>query len=1130
MLLLGIDGGTIIWPRGRYPCMRMRIAQRTTTLLLFLLLPLAATGQGYWDRLEVYRLNKVQPHAAVVPEGERWRMSLDGVWAFRFADRPEAVSGAWTAAGAPLGGWDSIRVPGNIELQGFGVPVYVNMKNEFPSNPPHVPRDYNPTGLYARDFTLPDAWNGRRTIIKFGAAGGGLVLYVNGREVGYSEDSKTPAEWDITRYLHAGRNRVAAKVVRWSCGSYLECQDMWRMSGITRSVELYSVPQTYITDYRVTADLDTADYRSGRFEVMVDLNREVGEGWSVGVELEGLFAERKPLDRGDWFTTLSRAVGEVEPWSDSTPRLYTLVLSLVNPQGQVTERLRSQVGFRRVEIKDGLLLLNGRPMEIRGVNRHEHSPSGGHYITPGEMRRDIALMKEMGVNAVRTSHYPNDELWYSLCDSAGIYLWDEANVESHAQGYGDQSLAKKPEWLNPMLDRIYNMYRRDRNHPSVIAWSLGNECGNGYCMEEAYRFLKGKDNSRPVAYERAELDWNTDIVEVMYPSVGFLSDYARNPRNRRPYVIAEYCHAMGNSMGGLQDYWDTIDRYPQLQGGFVWDWVDQAFPIEGGRLATEPSAAAWWGAGGDLGTLPGIVDDGNFCANGILAADRTPHPHAAEVQAVYTRGRDNVGAALPAVPRRPCPQPEHFRYAADKSTATIGGDGFSLTFDLASGTLTSYTYHDRELLAAPLGWHFWRPPTDNDRADPLGARAWQGLDDLRPELVGVQHAVVKRDAEGTFQLFMTHRLATPDGAAMRLFQIVEVTPAGQVQMGCQLLPDAQFATLPMVGFQMGLDTAAYTDCLFLGNIHETYPDRRAAQRVSTWFKPLADLGRPQYVKPQEQGRHEARWVRFGGDERTLTVVMPDGDGGGFSVRRWADRALADARRWCDAGVPDPYYTVTLDCGVAGLGTATCGPGVAERFTLPGDSTYTYRIILDPTGGPATDPFGVHEQLQRERPRVEAALAVADIQCSRQPAAQYADGFPQSLADGRRGVVGDYRRGWAGFEGADTVVLTLRLQQHSTLSLVRVGTAHCPGDWVVRPLDVQVQWSIDGRTWSDWQPMEMGAAASSADCRRVSFSLAPRRAKHVGFVRLRLVGRATLPVWHPYAGQNAWLMVDEVELR
>ena len=1104
-------------------------------ILLLILLSMSCwgllQGQPQWNNLKVYRVGKLEPHDCVIPEGP-WRMSLNGTWAFRYYDNP-------AQAELNPARWDSIRVPGNIELQGFGVPVYVNMKNEFPSNPPDVPADYNPTGVYACDFAVPTGWGGRRVIVKFGAVKAAMYLYVNGRQVGYSEDSKTPAEWDITKFLREGRNRMTVKVLRWCDGSYLECQDMWRMSGITRDVTLYSVPNIYISDLKVTADIDTADMTTGLLDVMVDISRKV-QGGAVEITLAGdtvIARQRKRLEHGDWFISFAPKVGQVIPWSDTTPTLYSLTVRLLDLQGRETERIVKRIGFRHIEIKDGLLCLNGKPMEIRGVNRHEHSMYGGHYITPEEMRQDIRMMKEMGINAVRTCHYPNDELWYDLCDSAGIYLWDEANVESHAQGYGEHSLAKKPEWQNPILDRIYNMYRRDRNHPSVIAWSLGNECGNGICFQEAYRLLKERDNTRPVTYERAMLDANTDIVEVMYPSVQYLSEYARNSKNKRPYIIAEYCHAMGNSMGGLQDYWDTIDKYPQLQGGFIWDWVDQAFLVR----SSEFEGQSWWAAGGDLGELPGLKDDDAFCANGILAADRTPHPHAAEVEAVYTRGRSNIVVPQSLVQYDIKPAKGAIRISSNKRGLVLQNSHFRLILNPDDGSIVSYRVDGHELLATPLRCHFWRPPTENDLVDPIGARAWQGLDQLEARVLNIGTDIAKTRDTAEVQMLM--HLTTPDGQRLRVKQILQVASDGRMQLSYLVSPDGHFRTLPMLGLQFGLDTA-YTGCLFYGNIHETYPDRRAANRTSRWYKSLADLAAPQYVVPQEQGNREMSWVRFTGGACPLTVIGPRwsevqhlvGGPANFSVRRWNDTVMTAARRWKDL-VPDPYYTVTVAHRVAPLGTATCGPGVEERYTISGDSTYSYRFIFDPVYTFTVDPyegFDPHPDIWQYPADEDDGLhvVVTDIDCSRQPAAQYSTGFPTVLTDCRRAVPGDYQHGWAGFSGEDTVVLILTLKEPVTLGEVNTGVCHSPTDWVVKPLDVQVQWSADSVAWSPWQSLDLPHAPSNlyADSRRLRYQLAPAKAKGVRYVRLRYVCRPTLPPWHPYAGEKAWLMVDEVEVR
>ncbi len=1075
-------------------------------LALLLLASCLAQAQPNWNNLEVYRVNKLQPHDRVIPEGD-WVRSLNGTWQFRYFDNPKQAT-------LKPDHWDTIRVPGNIELQGYGVPVYVNMKNEFPSNPPYAPTDYNPVGVYTRNFTVPAHWSGRRVIVKFGAVKSAMYLYVNGHEVGYSEDSKTPAEWDITRYLHEGSNRMAVKVVRWCNGSYLECQDMWRMSGITRDVLLYSVPKTYISDIKIIADLDTSDYSTGLLDILIDLNREVSGGKIELFYPAYNIVTVHPLSKGDWFAGIPGKLEHVQPWSDSTPVLYDLVVRLYDASGRKLETITKKIGFRHIDIRGGQLRLNGKPMEIRGVNRHEHSMYGGHYITPAEMREDIRLMKEMGVNAVRTCHYPDDELWYDLCDSAGIYVWDEANVESHAQGYGEGSLAKKQDWLNPILDRIYNMYRRDRNHPCVIAWSLGNECGNGICFEEAYRILKSKDPTRPVVYERAELAANTDIVSIMYPSVQFLSDYARNPKNTRPYIIAEYCHAMGNSMGGLKDYWDTIDKYPQLQGGFIWDWIDQAFMKDG-----------CWAAGGDLGELPGTKDDDAFCANGILSADRTPHPHAAEVEAVYTRGSncvpDNPERRSVTTMTGPA---KHYKFHRDKHSVTLSGNEFSITLSTADGSMTSYRFQGREMLARPLRWNFWRPPTENDLADPMGARAWQGLDQLKARVLSV--------STGEAEVKMLLLLTTPDGATIRLKQIVEADEYGRLQLSYLVSPDGKFRTLPKLGLQFGLDTD-FTSCTFFGNIFETYPDRRTAQRISRWYKSMEELAAPQYVVPQEQGNREAEWVHFKGEGIGLKVIAPDSQEPlNFNVRRNNDAAMTAARRWKDL-TPDPYYTISIDHRVAPLGTATCGPGVDEHYTLSGDSTYCYRFNILPGMTERIYHFSPHVEMSQSWTATLPAkhIPVARITANRQPDKQYSNDFPQVLTDKRRGVAGFWRQGWGGWSAPDTVELTFTLENYETLDEISVGTSHSPADWVIKPLDVQASWSIDGQKWSAWQSLEALGQPGDLynDSRRLTYHLEPRKARYVHYVRLRFICRPQLPIWHPYAGQPAWLMVDEVEL-
>jgi len=506
---------------------------------------------------------------------------------------------------------------------------------------PTAPNSRSPP---ATEFAVPAGWGGRQVFLHFDGVDSAFYVWVNGIPVGYSQDSRTPAEFNITRYLRPGRNVLAAEVYRYSDGSYLECQDFWRLSGIFRSVYLYSTPSIHIRDFELKGDLD-GDCRAAVFRVKAwvrnygdqaarDHSLEVGlfdpEGRPVGGEV--LAKNTSPYIAPDAESVFLLKAGLSSPhkWSAEQPNLYTVILTLKNEQGEVVEFESAKFGFRKVEIKDGQLLLNGRPILIKGVNRHEHDPVTGHYVTRDSMVEDILLMKRNNVNAVRTCHYPDDPQWYELCDRYGIYLIDEANIESHGMGYKPEvTLANRPEWKKAHLDRIVRMVERDKNHPSVIIWSLGNEAGDGTNFEAGSEWIHRRDPSRPVHYERAELRPHTDIYCPMYPSVDQIIAYAEQ-KPERPLIMCEYEHAMGNSCGNFQDYWEAIERYPQLQGGFVWDWVDQ------GILKTTADGRKYFGYGGDFGDSP---TDGNFCCNGLVLPDRAITPKTIEAKKVY----QNVG-------------------------------------------------------------------------------------------------------------------------------------------------------------------------------------------------------------------------------------------------------------------------------------------------------------------------------------------------------------------------------------------------------------------------------------------------------------------------------------------------------
>jgi beta-galactosidase len=575
------------------------------------------------------------------PQASPRYLSLNGPWKFHWSARPADRPIDFWRPEADVSGWATTPVPSDWMFQGYDYPLYVNSAYEFARNPkpPFVPHDRNPVGSYRRTFTVPADWAGLDVTLHFGAVKSFFYVWVNGEKLGFSKDSKTPAEWNITRHLKPGENVVAAEVYRWSDGSYLECQDFWRLAGIERDVYLYAAPKVRIRDFEVRAGLDGTS-RQGRLAVTVELRSDPGapeppDSQTVALTLlDGAgktvlkAAERAgSADGGRAVVRFDATLPKVSRWSAETPDLYRLVLELRSASGEPLEAVTAKVGFRTSEIKDGRLLVNGLSVLLKGVNRHEHDPLAGHVVSEASMRHDIELMKQSNINAVRTCHYPDDPRWYELCDEYGLYLIDEADIESHGMGYGPKSLAKDPAWGPAHIDRVRRMVERDKNHPSVIIWSLGNEAGDGVNFETAYAWLKERDPSRPVQYERAGLRPHTDIYCPMYASIEEMLKYV-SERQARPLIQCEYAHSMGNSTGNLQDYWDAIEAHDQLQGGFIWDWVDQGFAAE--TAAGEP----FWTFGGDYGPSD-VPSDGDFCCNGLVAPDRTPHPALFEVKKVY---------------------------------------------------------------------------------------------------------------------------------------------------------------------------------------------------------------------------------------------------------------------------------------------------------------------------------------------------------------------------------------------------------------------------------------------------------------------------------------------------------------
>ncbi|WP_167612026.1 glycoside hydrolase family 2 TIM barrel-domain containing protein [Maribellus sediminis] len=639
-------------------------------IVLVFSLNISAQQANYdWENPAVFDLNKEKPHATLMPfrtidealtqknHQSVFYQTLSGTWKFNWVRKPADRPVDFYQPNYDVSSWDDIQVPSNWELEGYGVPIYVNHQYEFadhkapisdeiefiedlyPAHPGQVPHDYNPVGSYRRTFTVPESWDGRQVFIQFGAVKSAFYLWINGQKVGYSQGSKTPAEWDITRYLKAGENVVAAEVYRWSDGSYLECQDFWRISGIERDVYIYSTPKVRVRDFFAKADLDS-DYKNGLLSLDVDLKNQVSKLRSGNYTVQyqifdtkgGLIAEdeqeAKINNKENLQLNFSKEIENPLKWTAETPNLYSLVISLKNTDGETTEVVSAKIGFRKIEIIDAIFYINGVPVAIKGVNRHEHDQYTGHVISEEAMIKEIALMKQFNINAVRTSHYPNDERFYDLCDEYGLYVTNEANIESHGMYYGEHSLAKKPEWTAAHVDRNMRMVERDKNHPCVIVWSMGNEAGDGVVFSEVYKAIKERDPSRPIHYERAIMGENTDIYCPQYPGVQSLLNYKKE-KKPKPFISSEYSHAMGNSNGNLADLWDVFneDRNDQLQGGYIWDWIDQAL------VKKADDGTEFWAYGGDYGE--NMPSDNNFVCNGIISADYTPHPAMWEVKYAY---------------------------------------------------------------------------------------------------------------------------------------------------------------------------------------------------------------------------------------------------------------------------------------------------------------------------------------------------------------------------------------------------------------------------------------------------------------------------------------------------------------
>ena len=616
-------------------------------------------NQHDWENSQVFGINKGAPHSihisypdiktaladsGMIPKLSPFYKSLDGKWKFKWSKNPDSRSVEFYKTDYNVNDWAEIKVPGTWQMQGYGRPIYTNHPFDFNPdyttlNPPHIPNDYNPVGSYKLNFTIPENWDGREIYINFEGVKSAFYIWINGKKVGYSQGSMTPAEFDITPYLKKGENQLAVEVYRWSDGSYMESQDMWRFSGIFRSVFLYSVPKLFLEDFYVNGDLDD-DYENGILSITAKVRNRTGKIQDLANVEAYLYDQSgdlisqsdfslKPRDANIPSGTImvyhsTKRILNPRKWTAETPNLYTLIITLKDSNGKFLEAVRVTAGFRKIEIKNSMFLVNGAPMRFRGVNTHEHDPYNGRAMDFRWIEQDIKMMKRNNINGIRMSHYPHDRRYYYLCNKYGLYVMDEANIEAHdLSTRRDRLPGSDPLWMHAALDRVIRMVTTDRNNPCVVIWSLGNEAGEGESFATMKGYIKAVDTSRPVSY--THMISISDIQNAGYQKPGEL-ELQCDTVEHRPILMNEYAHAMGNSTGNLQELWDVVYNRRDLIGGFIWDWVDQ------GLFKKDSDGKMFWAYGGDFG---GYSKDANFNINGLVFPDRKPHPALKEVKKVY---------------------------------------------------------------------------------------------------------------------------------------------------------------------------------------------------------------------------------------------------------------------------------------------------------------------------------------------------------------------------------------------------------------------------------------------------------------------------------------------------------------
>ena len=969
-----------------------------------------------WENPAVLGINKLPYHATLqLPSKQKdckEIISLDGQWLFNWSKDPDSRPVGFENEDYDVSGWSRITVPGNWQLQGFGMPIYVNMSYPFRRDQPRVtsepPQDWyaydhrNPVGSYVTYIDATKEMLQQNLILHFGGVHSAFYVWINGQKVGYSQNSMSPAEFDVTKYMHEGRNKLAVEVYRWSDGSYLECQDMWRLSGIYREVQLWVRPLVHIADYKVTAEPD-ADFSHA--EVTADITLcntgiQKAKNLKAILKIDGKAIEGtlKTLAAGD--TTHIQLTYQIEKpllWSAEKPNLYPFSIELADNKGSIVEHFDYHLGVKRVECVGEVFKFNGKNVKLRGVNRHDHHPRTGRYVDDATYEKDIAMMKQANVNFLRTSHYPDREYLYELCDRYGIYVMDEANQESHGYGRTNRVIGDSPDWTLAHVDRAVSLVQRDKNHPCVIMWSLGNEGGTGRNMKAMYDAITTLDPTIPPLCD-TDRQYSA-IYDDGYLTPEKLASEAQKITDR-PFIMREYAHAMGNSVGNLQDYWDVIYADSSICGAAIWDWVDQgiAKPLNGGPLRPSSKlsldADEYWAYGGDFGEKP---TDGAFCTNGLLAPDRTPHPHFYEVKYVYQPlSFKLVDGRLDIINRDFFTEPDEYDIVCD--TVTIYGErlmnvtarlkedklwakkGFVVAYEQfvlqpyrfstsiaapgqaapavkedgnlkietkrgsmvidRSGALVSWTdAQGRELLAAPLEPYFWKPVNENQAANNYERRlgAWK---DAAAERITKSFDWSVQD--GTVRVTIAQSL--PVGADYTLTYTVDND--GRIMVRADYQPTGEgLPLMPKFGMRMRLKPVFDQVTWYGRGPWENYPDRKLSAKIDQYTLPLDEFC-TDYIRPQDNGnRCDVRWLELSGKAGQAGTIKVTG-AQPLCIRAW-DYGEEDLT------VGHPYelsrgrfVNLNIDLNIHGVGGVdTWGGRTLDKYTIDANQPMSYSYIL-----------------------------------------------------------------------------------------------------------------------------------------------------------------------------------------